>query len=210
MSAAGSSRLGIVGRLKRELDPPGASGPGAGRRAGHRRSGSARSGSARSGSISRKQVRTGPGGSCAASCHAPQRERQLRGRTVSPRPTSSAPLSAASASAQRSASGFCAPAGPPRSNAKPATARSRARTAASVSSSSAAVTMAADCSPSTLLDRHSGGMAPVSSRAAERVRTRQHRPPSCRRKCHHLPVSRPGRTRPRTVRSAASAASAAR
>ena len=199
MSAAGSSRLGSsVDWSASSTRQPDCCGCSAGS-----------SGPAAGGSVSRKQVRTGPGGSWAASCQVQSANASWWAAIVSVRPSASSPLSPVSAASQRSTSGAELPRTGPGSRVKPPALASRSRTAASVSRSSTCPNTAADCSPASLVARQSGGMAAVSSRARSASA-----PASTGRQQARLPPSavspRPGRTLPRAARSAASAATAAR
>ncbi len=97
----------------------------------------------------------------------------------------------------------------PGSSVNPGTLASRARTAASVSASSACPNTAADASPVSVVARHSGGIAQLSSRA----RSASGPASTGRQQARLLPSAasvRPGSTFPRAARSVASAATAAR
>ena len=162
MSAAGRSRLGSSVDWRANCNLPG--GLGLRNRAGRLAPSAARAvrASAQSARSAGSRCAQGP----AVLALRPARPR-ARTRAERPSPASrwrhcdwpSAPVSAV---AHRSVSGAAGPAG---SSAKPGAADSRARTAASVSKSSASVTTDADGSPSALVARHSGGSAIVSSLA---------------------------------------------
>ena len=161
-----------------------------------------------SGSISRKQVRTGPAGSCAAECQASSRAASSAASCLSSVVvTSTWPPADVSATIQRSATGMRAGRCPRRAGSSGCPA-SRARAAASVRASSAAVRIRADDPSPASAARHIAGIPAASSRARSASApdsTGRHLaacPPSSARSA--------GSTRPRSARSAPSRATAAR